>query len=401
LTGGTDTIYNPFEDMKGTVICNRCHTRMNARVCSCGNSICYVRFYWDCKRYNRRRDERGDTMTFKDAFRILGDINKAIENNSKVPFDPRQWLDHAVVVRRFENQIEEYYKEKEEEVVESKGLGLSPEYLRIIKGYNKRHFNFFHGMDITDPVKNKAVIPEFKRNLKGKLKTKRNVLTALHAFYAWLFEMGRIDHMPAFPKIKGDDSAPRKALTPEVQREVLQRIPEQFRDPIHFMMETGVRAGECISILVKSVDIANRLVWIERTRSGATYRETTKENTKLPVPLNDTALELVRRNAKGKFPMDYLFINPNNGKPYSYKALYQKWKRYSGVDVGMHEAGRHSFCSQIVPLTDSLTAQRLMRHKDKRSTDRYYHAYTEILLDVVQRKDNVLNLVPASENKDE
>jgi hypothetical protein len=42
-----------------------------------------------------------------------------------------------------------------------------------------------------------------------------------------------------------------------------------------------------------------------------------------------------------------------------------------------------------------------MRHKDKRSTDRYYHAYTEILLDVVQRKDNVLNLVPASENSDE
>jgi integrase len=331
-------------------------------------------------------------MSFKDCLRILGDINKAMEKRSKVPFDASRWLDGAIITRRFETQIEEYYREKEQEVLESKGLSLSPEYLRIIKGYNNKHFQFFHGMDINDIVNNRAVIPEFKKTLSGKLKSKRNILSALHAFYAWLFEMGRVEQMPAFPKNKGNDADPRKALTPDVQREVLERIPEQFRDPMQFMMETGVRAGECISILVRSVDIGNRLVWIERTRSGSQYRETTKENTKLPVPLNDTALELVKRNIKGKFPMNYLFINPNTGRAYSYKALYQKWKAYSGVDVGMHEAGRHSFCSQIVPLTDSLTAQRLMRHKDKQSTDRYYHAYTDLLLDVVQRKDNANNL---------
>jgi len=34
-----------------------------------------------------------------------------------------------------------------------------------------------------------------------------------------------------------------------------------------------------------------------------------------------------------------------------------------------------------------------MRHKDRRSTDNYYHAYSEILLDVVQRMDgNVVDL---------
>jgi integrase len=43
----------------------------------------------------------------------------------------------------------------------------------------------------------------------------------------------------------------------------------------------------------------------------------------------------------------------------------------------------------IVPLAgSSYDGQRLMRHRDKRSTDNYYHAWNEGLLDIVQRMDN-------------
>ena len=49
-------------------------------------------------------------------------------------------------------------------------------------------------------------------------------------------------------------------------------------------------------------------------------------------------------------------------------------------------------CRQIVPLTDKLTAQRLMRHKDGRSTDNYYHAYGNHFLNVVQGLDNAVDL---------
>ena len=44
-------------------------------------------------------------------------------------------------------------------------------------------------------------------------------------------------------------------------------------------------------------------------------------------------------------------------------------------------------------LTDPLTAQRLMRHKERRSTNNYYHAYADTLLNVVQKMDdNVFDL---------
>ena len=42
-----------------------------------------------------------------------------------------------------------------------------------------------------------------------------------------------------------------------------------------------------------------------------------------------------------------------------------------------------------------------MRHKDRRSTDNYYHAYSEILLDVVQRMDgNVVDLKTKKKGKE-
>jgi hypothetical protein len=33
-----------------------------------------------------------------------------------------------------------------------------------------------------------------------------------------------------------------------------------------------------------------------------------------------------------------------------------------------------------------------MRHKDGRSTDNYYHAYSDVLMDVVQKMDNIVDL---------
>jgi hypothetical protein len=40
-----------------------------------------------------------------------------------------------------------------------------------------------------------------------------------------------------------------------------------------------------------------------------------------------------------------------------------------------------------------------MRHKDRRSTDGYFHAYNENLLDVVQRMDNVVELKETKKGK--
>jgi site-specific recombinase XerD len=116
----------------------------------------------------------------------------------------------------------------------------------------------------------------------------------------------------------------------------------------------------------------------------------------LPVPLNDVALAIVKRHMKGKFPKDHLFINLSTKRPYTQWFISNLWKTHSGTDVTSYEATRHSFCSNI--RTDRRTAQRLMRHRDQRSTDNYFHAYMEDLVDAVQTMDNVIPLKNNNEN---
>lgn len=380
--------------MIGTLICNKCKRRMVSPQCACGGSTPYVRFYWKGKYYERRRDGQGNTFTFKSAGMALTALNAAIENNSRIPFDPVHFLDASVKERLFENQIEGYYRDKKQEVDAQE---LSPEYFRIIYGYSRKYFTFFYGCDITEINLKKIV--DFKRSLDvlPKIKSRKNILHALRAFFNWLYQNGRIPVVPPFPTVKGDNADKRRAVRKGAQLELIALLPEEDRDVFRFMMETGVRPGEVCAILVEACHPEERAVIIGRTLSGSTYRETTKENTKLPVPLNDTALEIVKRNMKGKFPKQFLFLNPRTGRGYKYKALYKAWVTATGNDIHLYEATRHSFCTQIVPLADRFTAQRLMRHADQRSTEGYYHEFSETLVNVVQRND-VVELKKVSAN---
>ena len=86
------------------------------------------------------------------------------------------------------------------------------------------------------------------------------------------------------------------------------------------------------------------------------YLDRTKNREKLPVPLNDTALAIVARNIKSKFPKQPLFVNPHTGKAYSRWCLWDTWKHFSGTDVTLYEATRHSFCSQISGQVDARQA---------------------------------------------
>lgn len=392
-------IYNPFMDdkLKGTILCTGCRKKLVSLTCPCGCNTAYIRFYWNGNRYNRRRDKHGKVLTLDTAFSILKQINEAMDTGI---FDPVTWLDGSVAGRRFEVLIEQYYEEKDQISVGSEGVSLSKDHLRIIKGYNRTHFVHFHGKDVQDIVSDKKSIKNFAfQKLTGlKLKSRRNVLSALHAFFVWLEDAGIIDTLPKFPEIKGNDSTPRRALTREEQNQILEKIPGEFRNPIEFMFHTGLRAGELCGLRIGDVDLNTRRIWVMRGEK----RETTKSGAKLPVPLNDTALQIVRNALENRFPRkdEPLFINPLTGRGYKYKALRNKWLKYSGYgvkSVGLHAAGRHSFCSQIVPLADPLTAQRLMRHADIRSTNTYYHAQDDRLLDIVQRNDNVLPLKKTNE----
>jgi integrase len=99
---------------------------------------------------------------------------------------------------------------------------------------------------------------------------------------------------------------------------------------------------------VKDIDIQNGKAYIRRTWSDYTIRETTKQKKKEWIPLSDRAIEIASKNCQGKHPEAWLFINPNSGTTFRPKRLGAIWNEYSGVDIKLYEATRHSFCTQLV-----------------------------------------------------
>jgi integrase len=168
------------------------------------------------------------------------------------------------------------------------------------------------------------------------------------------------------------------------QAEVLLRIPEEHRDIIEFMMETGLRPGEACALMAIDIDHLRKRALIRRTYSEARLRNKTKQKKEQWIPLSDRASELVKANENDS---GFVFRNPATAEGYKYKFVLRVWNTFSGTSLDLYEGTRHSFCTQIIEDgTSKNIAQRLMRHTDGRSTDRYFHPTDDKARDIVNRR---------------
>ena len=100
------------------------------------------------------------------------------------------------------------------------------------------------------------------------------------------------------------------------------------------------------------------------------------------VPLNDSALEVLRmlHDTQGKF--EYLFINHQTGKPYGTIAkVFDRLRKQAALPhLRLHDL-RHQYASFLV--NDGRTlyeVQQILGHSDPKVTMRYAHLSTTALL---------------------
>lgn len=368
----------------GVILCNRCRAKVHG-ICRCGNDVCLIHLWWRGKRYEYRRNEQGQTLTYAEALEKLIEVNRAIK---KGIFNPVAYSDAKTRDRKFERQIGKWLQEKEDRCNSDE---LSPGTLKDYRAYVRIHFRPLEGFDVRD------IGLEQLTNLKDTLshlsiKTRRNVMNALRNFFHWLKDRGTIMEMPVFPKITGDSAKMRTAIDYESQVECLQRIPDAHRDIVEFLMETGLRPGEACALLVEHVDRKNALCRIERTFSGPIIRETTKQRRKRVIPLSDRACEIVEIHLRDKTGKQYLFINPDTGRNYVPNGLWRIWTKYSTSGVTLYEGTRHSFASQLIEHEDVAYVKELMGHSDIRTTQKYLHMRMSKLRDVVNRRGKVIEM---------
>lgn len=368
--------------MTGIIICNKCRKKMDG-VCLCtpeGNQKCLIKIYWQGKRYEYRRDDQGFIFTYDTATAKLTEMSLEIKKGT---FNPVDFTDAKVKERRFENQIEIWLQEKDGmEKAGELSIGTTSNY----HGYAKNYYHIFNNYDVRDIQRGE--LTQLKDTLSHvSIKTRKNILNALQGFFRWLYQRGTTTTLPSFPEVKGDDSKQRRAIDFELQDQALELIPVEYKDPLEFAFETGLRPAELCSLLCRHIDTHNRTILIERTYvRGNKIKESTKQKKKRIMPLSDRALEIASKHLIDKHPNQFLFINPRTGKGLLPKVLWYQWNKYSSTDVCLYEGTRHSFGSQLIQDNDVVQVQALMGHADIRTTMKYLHLKMTKLNDVVNSR---------------
>jgi integrase len=348
-------------------VCGATRERKDWTCPKCG----YVKSFVDIKHRGRRyRIKDGSTMftSIEKAHDILAEIRLAYNDDALNPLD---YTEQGKRERVLSWQIDLWLRQKKEEV----GAGeLSPETLKDYRGYAKNHFTLIESFDVRSI--GYTVLENFKDALprKLKIKTRRNIMNALHSVFRRMHRKGVIREMPAFPVIEGNDSEDRAALTFDQQIDGLSRIPAGDRDVIELGFEMLLRPGETCALQIRDIDQLHRRMRVCRTWSGKHLRETTKGRNKVWIALTSRAWEIIAPRLAEKAPDSPVFINPRTGRAYRPKVLNRLWRDFSGYDLDHYSASRHSGCTQLVhngtPLAE---VQALMRHADTRSTLNYFH----------------------------
>ncbi|MEN6317258.1 MAG: tyrosine-type recombinase/integrase [Syntrophaceae bacterium] len=395
MTKNVTQIYNPLMDVQGSIICNKCRKAMSGKVCTCGSIHCYISLYWKGRNYTFRRDSQNRVLDYREASVTLIRINSEI-NDPYVKFNPVDWTDSSIRERKFENQIAKWIAEKE---LEEKNGELSYGTLRDYKGYVRNHYGELRGVDVRDIEVSRLV--DLKNSLGAVgLKTRKNIMDALHVFMVWLKGNGVIKEVPAFPDIKGYVEPAYRAMDYQAQWEALGKIPDKHRDIIHFLAETGIRPAEACALIVDNVDPFNGCCTIEKTFSKNRLRHTTKQKETRVIPLSDIALAIVIRNIKDKLPTQWLFINPTTGTHYLSDTLWRIWKQFANTDANLYQGTRHSFGFQLIQNNDAEKVRQLMGHSTVKTTNKYAKVKVTTLRDIVNQRGKIVP-IKGSEKKEE
>lgn len=133
-----------------------------------------------------------------------------------------------------------------------------------------------------------------------------------------------------------------------------------------FLLATGCRLGEVLSATWSQVDKDKRVFRVLASNS--------KSKRMRPVPLNDTALEVLNQlDTEGTY--EHLFINKKTEKPYvNIAKVWEKLRAKAGLPhLRLHDL-RHQAASNLINSGSSLyIVQQILGHSDPSVTQRYAH----------------------------
>lgn len=315
--------------------------------------------------------------TYATALDAIIDMNKEMKANT---FDPEKWAKKGIEERLFENCAARWLKKKEKDRDSRK---IAPSTYGNYKTYVDVHFPALNGKDVTEMKA--GDLQDFYDGLAGSPKQKKNVMDALRNFFRWLLKREEITRIPDWPEMEPVIQKEVFTLSYQEQQDELQRMPDEHRDILEFLMETGLRPAEACALMKIDIKATDCKGLIRHNYSEAELTERTKQKKEYWIVFSDRAWELIKRNIAN--PTVFVFWNKKYKKGYRYKVLNRIWNKYTESGVDLYAATRHSFCTQLIEDGESLkTVQGAARHADPRTTLKYIHPSDERTRQALNRR---------------
>ncbi len=252
-----------------------------------------------------------------------------------------------------------------------------------------------------NPYLRNKKLSEIDRDLLDKLAKKKEIENVAPATINRMLEIirailnkaandwGWIEKTPKIP-MRYEGNERERWLTREEANQLLKELPHHLSDIAAFSLATGLRKSNVLGLQWKQVDLVKRHAFVSASQS--------KTKRAIPVPLNEEAVEIIRRQMGKHF--EFVFTYKDNPiKKCNTAAWHKALKRVGIKDFRWHDL-RHTWASWHIQNGTSLyELQKLGGWSSLDMVNRYAHLNSDFLKKAADHLVTGTNLVHGQNTK--
>lgn len=172
-------------------------------------------------------------------------------------------------------------------------------------------------------------------------------------------------------------------LTKEEINHLLDCCKGYLYEIVLIALHTGMRKGEIFNLRWGNIDLANRLIILDKTKNDEIRQ----------IPMSNTVYSILftKYREKVRDENEYVFANRNGSSYTDIRKSYNKVLTSVGIKNFRFHDLRHTFASQLVMSgVDILSVKKLMGHKKIQTTLVYSHLAPEYMKDTVTKLEKHL-----------
>jgi len=230
------------------------------------------------------------------------------------------------------------------------------------------------------------LVEDWLKKLDLAPKSKAHLKTLMHVLFnaAMRWELIPYQHNP-MSLVRVKDSSKRlrepKCLTAQEFCALLEHIPDPFRTMCIVAMCLGLRVSEVLGLKWTDIDWGGMRIAIRQAYVYGRQGDVKTRTSQKWMPLDRSLAEKLRQHrlrfASRPNIANWVFANPETGKPYWPGRVQENWLVPAATKVGIGRIGWHTFRHSHSTLLHALgvdlkVQQELLRHADIRTTMNIY-----------------------------